>query len=130
MAGWVKRLKKGVRKEVSDPRLEELGYTKDGVCVYLVDGPVVRRDIDIDFTEGGHGAVYGYIPKKEVWIEKEESEEERNFLLLHELHEYRLMTDEGLEYEEAHQRASAIEQDCRRNPKKLAGALKEEGWTG
>ena len=127
MSDWTDGLKKSVRKEVCNPR-EKVWGVAAGLCVYLVNGPAIRKDIDIDFTEGGHNCRYGYIPRNEVWIENEESEEERRFLLLHELFEHRLMDFEGLDYEAAHAQASSIEKDCRSNPNKLDAALASEGW--
>src|SRR5207253_2097692 len=37
--------------------------------VWLVDGSVVRGLYKTDYTEGGHGYVYRWVPKDEIWIE-------------------------------------------------------------
>ena len=36
----------------------------------LVDGNVVRCTYKTDYTEGGHGQVYPWVPKREIWVEK------------------------------------------------------------
>jgi hypothetical protein len=95
--------------------------------VWLVDGPTVRRDFDIDYTEGGTHPRYDWIPELEVWIEDYGKTLEKKFVLLHELYERRLMI-RGLDYEDAHQQASQRELACRKNPDELEGFLKLEGW--
>ena len=106
-----------------------LGKTEDGATVWEVDGSVVRDLRDIDFTEGGHDRVYDFVPVNEVWIDDEIVEKERPYILLHELHERGLM-GEGMDYEAAHKKSSALEHKCRENPDGLSKALKDEGWNG
>jgi len=110
-----------------NPRIKEWGKTTTGLTVWLVCGPTIRRDLDIDYTEGGHALRYNYIPQSEVWIESEGTVTERQFILVHELHERKLMA-RGLGYEDAHQQSSTIERNCRKNPEELKGALEVEGW--
>jgi len=114
-------------RKKADPRIKQWGTTSTGLRVWLVDGPIIRRDYDIDFTEGGTHPRYSFIPEMEVWIELEETVKERQFVLLHELHERRLMC-RGLGYEDAHQQSSIVEQNCRKNPGELKQALEVEGW--
>jgi len=83
-----------------------------GLAVYRVDAEKVRDEVDIDFTQGGHPAVYGYIPRGEVWIESTLSNREAAIVLLHELVEYELMR-EGLSYSKAHDKACAVEHRLR-----------------
>jgi hypothetical protein len=109
------------------PKIKLWGKTTNGLHVWLVDGSSVRRNLFIDYTEGGHDLVYKWIPKNEVWIENQEDEQEREFFLVHELHERHLM-DKGMDYERAHADASKVEHNVRRHPEKLAETLSKEGW--
>jgi len=99
-------------------------YSKK-IKVWIVNGALVRDFFFIDFTEGGHGFVYDFVPKDEVWIEEDLRRTERDFVLLHEIHERTLMK-KGMKYEHAHNSASIIEHKCRKNPKLLPKKLKEE----
>jgi hypothetical protein len=53
--------------------------------------------------------VYPWVPKSEIWIERDVDEAELPFLIAHEYSELRLMRDKGLEYDAAHRIASKIE---------------------
>src|SRR5437016_2731645 len=39
------------------------------VEVWLVDGNLVRSYYKTDYTEGGHGYVYPWVPRPQIWIE-------------------------------------------------------------
>lgn len=95
------------------------------VKVWVVDGELIRDLFDIDFTEGGHDKVYRFIPDREVWIDDDVMPEERPFILLHEMHERRLMS-RGWSYNKAHRDSSRIEYYCRRHPKALEMMLRSE----
>ena len=49
--------------------------TKEGKDIFLVDGNKIRKAIDIDFTMGGHGLRYVYIPVDEIWIDSSNEDE-------------------------------------------------------
>src|SRR5215813_9804823 len=49
-------------------RRETLGKTR-GRNVILVDGRAVRTAFDLNFTLGGHGFRYHFIPRSEIWID-------------------------------------------------------------
>lgn len=95
------------------------------VHVWVVNGELVRDSFDIDFTEGGHDKVYAYVPENEVWIDDDVAPRERPLILLHELHERRLM-QEGWPYHRAHRSASEHEYMCRHHPHLLDEKLREE----
>lgn len=103
-----------------------LGKTKN-LSVWLIDGRLVRSDLDIDFTEGGHDLIYDYVPKNEVWLDNDIVPEERPYVLLHELFE-RLQMGKGLTYNQAHGHASRLEWRARHNEKKLKKNLARLGW--
>ena len=96
-----------------------------GVKVWVVDGELVRDVFFIDFTEGGHGRVYPFVPAGEVWLDDDVAPAEREFILLHELHERALMAG-GWPYAKAHRDSSRIEYHYRRHPAGLDAALRAE----
>jgi len=98
-----------------------------GVSVWIVDGRMVRSVFDIDFTAGGHDYVYEFVPENTVWIDDDVEEEERGYVLLHELHERNRMA-KGWTYERAHHDSSRIEYHCRQHPDELHDWLAQEGW--
>lgn len=82
---------------------------KPKLKVYLVDTEKVRSRYKIDFVEGGHGYVYPWIPKDEIWIDNEIHESEFPYIIEHELVELKLMRDWGMQYEKAHRVAAKAE---------------------
>lgn len=110
-----------VPKEVYIKKLDEY----KGADVWVVDGKIVRDIYFLNFTEGGHHFVYDFIPQKEVWLDNDLKPQERDFVLLHELHERYLMFT-GLTYESAHRSSSIIEHKCRKEPDLLGKCLEEE----
>ncbi len=100
---------------------------ENGVSVWVVNGRLVRSVFDIDFTAGGHDHVYEFVPVDEVWIDDAVEEQERGFVLLHELHERNRMA-QGVRYSQAHAESSRLEFRCRHHPDELHDALGAEGW--
>jgi hypothetical protein len=80
-----------------------------GATVWLVDGPVIRREVDVDFTMGGHGYRYLFIPLGEVWIDNANARGEDLWPTI--WHEYfeRFLTRNGMYYETAHRYACRLE---------------------
>src|SRR3989344_4485112 len=95
------------------------------IKIWIVHGYIVRSIFFVDFTEGGHGNVYDFIPHDEVWIDDELDKKEINFVIVHELHERYLMS-KGLEYDLAHHKSSNLEYYCRHNKKELKKILQRE----
>jgi hypothetical protein len=85
------------------------------VAIWLVDGNLVRSWYKTDYVEGGHGYVYRWCPKDEIWIDHEVQRTEIPFLVTHEYMELRLMRDKGLEYDQAHEICSKVEFKVRQN---------------
>ncbi len=96
-----------------------------GLRVWIIRGELVRDLFFIDFTEGGHDKVYHFVPAGEVWLDDDLTRRERPFVLLHEVHERRLMAG-GLDYSHAHRSASHLEYFCRHHPSQLKKKLAEE----
>jgi hypothetical protein len=90
-------------------RLEAAG----GDAVWLVDGRGVRDRFCPEFTLGGHGLRYRFIPRREIWIDDAVVQRERHLIIAHEVLELGLMR-RGLSYHAAHRRASALERRLRR----------------
>ena len=84
------------------------------VEVWLVDGNVVRSYYKTDYTEGGHGVVYPWVPETQIWIEDGVDHRELPFIVTHEYIERRLMRDEKLDYDTAHPICSKVEFELRK----------------
>lgn len=99
------------------PRLRFLG-SGEGLSVYLVDGEHIRNDIDVDFVNGGNGAIYPhYIPLDEIWIDDAQHALDRTATALHELVERDLMLHHGRGYDSAHDLANMYERPFRQRLK-------------
>lgn len=84
------------------------------VHVWIVDGNLVRSYYKTDYTEGGHGFVYPWVPHAEIWVEDGVDRREVPLILCHEYLERRLMRDEKLEYDKAHVICAQVEFDLRK----------------
>ena len=117
-------------QSLPDPTVVEERLWKkleNGISIWIVNGRLVRSAYDIDFTAGGHDHVYEFVPYATVWIDDAIEEQERGFVLLHELHERNQM-EKGLPYSQAHAESSRMEFRCRHHPDELHDALAAEGW--
>jgi len=74
----------------------------------LVNGKIIRGKIDVDFTSGGHGYRYLYIPLNEIWIDNALSFEDIKPTIWHEFVERHLM-ERGADYNAAHEYACGLE---------------------
>jgi len=79
------------------------------VEAWVVDGNLVRSYCKTDYTEGGHGHVYPWVPRPQIWIEDGVDRREIPFIVSHEYIERRLMRDVGLDYDKAHAICSKVE---------------------
>ncbi len=102
-----------VKKAKNIPEFTLKIERKSGFLVRYVKGRIVRQYIDPKFLLGGHGYVYDYIPKNEVWIDDAQDPREMKYPLTHELHEAKLMK-QGMDYNSAHDFALAAEKHERR----------------
>jgi hypothetical protein len=128
-AGDLDKITKGGQTLPEEKSVHERLWKKleNGVSVWIVNGRLVRSVFDIDYTEGGHDYVYEFVPRNEVWIDDAIEENERGYVLLHELHERNRMS-RGWTYSKAHDESSHIESRCRHHPDELHDALAAEGW--
>ena len=93
--------------------LSDTGEPGGEVTVWRVDGAVVRDLYKTDYTEGGHGYVYRWVPKAEIWVEASLERAELPFVVVHEFLERLLMRDASLEYDHAHEICSKVEYQLR-----------------
>ena len=127
--GDVRKMTRGGKKLPNGQDVHDRLWKKleGGLSVWIVNGRLVRSTFDIDFTEGGHDYVYEFVPKNEIWIDDAIVEQERPYVLIHELHERNQMS-KGWPYSKAHEESSRIEFRCRHHPDELHDALSAEGW--
>lgn len=106
-----------VPKEIYKEKLEQFSSPK--LSIWIINGKRVRDLLYVDFTAGGHEFVYKFVPKGEVWIDDDVPASDRNFVLVHELRERKLMSG-GQPYDLAHYLALKTEHDCRAGIKDVA----------
>ncbi len=120
------KLKKLIKKE-QGPRTiinKALDTTKlwDNIVVKLVDGASIRNNKNVEFTMGGHHYIYDFIPENEIWIDQDMQEEDIIATSIHEFTERAIMKYNYIDYDDAHDVASAAEKVIR----KAGGYHKEE----
>lgn len=125
------KLKKKNSKDILFKRIHKRllkKYSKK-IEVWIVNGKLVRDNLFIEFTEGGHDRVYHFIPKNEIWIDDDLNKRELKFILLHELHERNLIL-KGWPYDSkkrsAHRISSNLEYHYRHHPKGIDKRIKQE----
>jgi len=115
-------------------------YSTEDLKVYSINGNYIRNRfgdkiigvdsqggerLGIDFVSGGHEFVYpDLVPKGEVWIEENLDNTEKQAVILHELKERQDMGG-GMEYGEAHDRASEVEIDARQSQDTVLREIEE-----
>lgn len=91
---WVKNLRKIKLKEKVLKKIhKKLLFRKNtkNLRIWVIRGEAVRALFDVDFNQGGHNKVYPFIPPEEIWIDDSLYYKDIPFVLIHELHERRLM---------------------------------------
>lgn len=96
-----------------------------GLLLVLVDGTHVRNTHDSDFCQGGNGFRYRFIPRGELWIDEQISEDEWPLIAFHECYEAELMRG-GMDYDGAHLRAKMQEDRVRHAANPRASVLRAE----
>jgi hypothetical protein len=102
--------KRDLEKNAASIFVDEIA--KVAVQVKEVDGGKVKVRHDMDFVEGGNSERYRFIPKNEVWVDKNLAPKERPFVKIHELIE-RARMKKGEPYEKAHKVANEAEKAAR-----------------
>ena len=113
-------------------------YSNENVTIYLVDGSWIRNPqmepTYQNFTEGGNDMAYDgvrtpdfKIPPGEVWIDLDVAPNEVRCTVIHELTERRVMINDGIDYDTAHENyANPAEENARMNPEKIDELLQAE----
>lgn len=123
--------KKEISAEEAEQKKIELVHKKlfkkysKNLNVWIVDGNAVRTLFFTDFTQGGHEKAYSFIPKNEIWIDDALLPSEIKVVLLHELHERKIMFEKGINYDVAHEDSSKLESYYRHHPETIETAIKE-----
>jgi len=79
-----------------------------GLKIALVDGTYVRNHFDSDFSQGGNGFRYRFVPRREIWLDRDINQAERPFIAFHECQESERMRS-GFGYSRAHDQAKHLE---------------------
>lgn len=95
------------------PWRKSLGTCPHGLEIVLVDGTWVRNHHDSDFSQGGNGYRYDFVPRGEIWVDACLPEDEMPLVAFHECVEAELMRC-GWSYSRAHDRAKMLEDELRR----------------
>ncbi len=109
-------------------KLKIVDYCSQNLNVYLVNGQDIRDNIYIDFTEGGNGYRYDFIPIKEIWIGGVHIIE-APYIFIHEITEITYAIERGLDlmedtdYSKAHDHANEIELAVRKAPNTVDKAI-------
>lgn len=69
---------------VKPPYVQQIGKRRD-LKVWIVDGIYISGHIDEEFTNFGQHYRYSYIPKDELWIDRETKQDETQFFIDHPL---------------------------------------------
>lgn len=83
-----------------------------GLNITLVDGTHVRNTYDSDFSQGGNGYAYDFVPRDEIWIDAQIDRIEWPFIAFHECQEVELIK-KGMSYSKAHNHAKHMEDHFR-----------------
>lgn len=89
----------------------------DGTRIFIVDGAMVRNDVDVAFFGGTHPKYDDCKTQKEIWIEKNKSGAEESKVLVHEIIEYIMMKYMHMGYDRAHNIANSVENAVRQMAK-------------
>ncbi len=82
--------------------------------VKFVDGERVRQSQKLPrFIGGGHGHVYNFVPREEIWLERMLNKRAHRFNFAHEIIEVILMKERRFSYEKAHAIANQLEGELR-----------------
>jgi hypothetical protein len=87
-------------KDQKAEKLEKAVGDKETIIFEMVDGPKIRNEQNIDFTEGGSDARYSFIPEGRIWLE--DGLEDKTPIKAHEFMERIGIKELGMNYEDAH----------------------------
>jgi len=107
-----------------DPRLTII-FKNHETIIYLVDGEIVRRDFNREFTSGGNVGRYpNFMPESDIWVESTLNDKDKLFNTAHEIVERHLILWNNLEYNKAHLKSSKFEAAIRRTSTSIEDPIK------
>jgi hypothetical protein len=106
------------------PYIKKLEDVED-FSVWEVDGKYIRDHINREFTNFGQHFRFPFIPKHELWIDKEYAPGEENFFVDHMLYEWHLMS-QGVSYDDSVGKGDNKEKRERLKSKILLKAKEEQ----
>jgi hypothetical protein len=112
-----------MEKEMKKPYIRKLGKFL-GFDVMIVDGKYIRDNMDEEFANFGQPLDFKFIPKNELWIDKEHSGNESRFFIANMLAQHRMMA-KGKSFDNARIYANKIERKMRANSKICKSARKK-----
>lgn len=89
------------RAGVSSPVYRAPFGSRDGAKIWLVDGPLVRKELHPDFCFGTHDGKQPYVPSGEIWLDSAMGVEESYYSLMQQVNERRLIAD-GIPFDRAY----------------------------
>ncbi len=95
---------------------------QDGYAIWLVNGAMVRKELDENFVEYDYHGHFHFIPEKEFWIDDEMPEKEYALYIKRLLKEVSFLK-EGMTVAEAAHKADAFEETLRQNGKRMQKIL-------
>lgn len=98
--------------KLKPPYLKKVGQ-RGKITIWVVDGTYVRTHLDEEFTNYGQPYAFDCIPKNELWLDDEASNDEQKFFIDHLLSEHRLMA-RGVPYDDALEQADKKEMSERK----------------
>jgi hypothetical protein len=107
------------KSKVYVKKKEEIGK----FMVWIVDGDFIRSNIEEEFTNFACHYQFSFIPKNEIWLDKQSSADESNFYIDRLLYQIRLI-EGGMPYDKSYDLAERKEADERHCSK---GAVKGKG---
>lgn len=105
------------------PYLKNLGDFSN-FKIWIVNGKYVRENLNREFTNFGQYSDYKFIPKKEFWIDQENSGNETKFFLTNMIVQNKLISM-GKSFDYAHKKAELAEKKEREKSTYLKNALKK-----
>ena len=74
--------------------------TRNGLAIWIVDGSLIRDSLDIEFSNFGQHFAFDFIPRNELWIDREAAPDEQAFFVDH-LELERSLMQRGVPYDSA-----------------------------
>lgn len=96
---------------------KELVNERDGYKIYIVDGNYIRDNVDVEFTNFGQHFRFRFIPRHEIWLDKDHGRGERIPFEIHAIKEAEEMA-KGKDYDTAYKDGLEAECEYRLNDKK------------